>query len=243
MRVKSILDFIAFPFLILKSRGKKITTIDRIFDSIYEIGIESIPLILIVSFFLGLVTTIQTYFQISGMLPQYFLGLTVGRMVMIELAPVLSALVITGRSVSSMAAEIGSMKITEQLDALRVMKIDPLNFLAKPRLIATVIITPLLNGLMLIVTLVVGGLYAELFFNTNFFVFLSGLTNQFSSKIFWVSFVKSLIFGFWCASAGLYYGFNVEGGTKKVGEAVTNAVVTATVFILLLDFIVAFVAF
>ncbi|MCS7258940.1 MAG: ABC transporter permease [candidate division WOR-3 bacterium] len=238
-----IFNFIWFPFSVILASGKPKRTIDRLFDQLYEIGIESLPLIFVTSVFLGLVITIQTYYQISGMLPKYFLGLTVGRMVMIELAPVLSGLVITGRSVSAMAAEIGSMKITEQLDALRVMKIDPKYFLAQPRLLAVVIITPILNGVMLLVTLLIGAIYAQLFYHTDLSVFFYGLTHPFAPRIFWVSFIKSTIFGFWCGASGLYYGFKVEGGTKEVGKAVTNAIVTATVLILVLDFLVALIFF
>ncbi|MEO0071859.1 MAG: ABC transporter permease [candidate division WOR-3 bacterium] len=241
--VTEILNFIKFPFLVILAPGKPKRTIERFVDYLYEIGVESLPLIFISSVFLGLVITIQTHYQISGMLPKYFLGLTVGRMVMIELAPVLSALVITGRTVSAMTAEIGGMKIAEQLDALKIMKIDPKYFLAQPRLLATIIAAPILNGVMLFVTLMVGAIYAMLMYNTNIDVFFYGLTHPFVPRIFWVSFIKSTIFGFWCATSGLYHGFMVEGGTREVGKSVTKAVVTATILILILDFLVALASF
>lgn len=238
-----IKDFIIFPFKCLFSSGKGYKTVERFIDQSYEIGFNSLPLIFIIGFFLGLVTTVQSFYQISNMLPKYFLGLTVGRMVMIELGPVLTAIAVIGRCVSAMAAEIGTMKISEQIDALKTMKISPEYFLGKPRILATLLTLPLLNAIMIVVSLVVGALYAQIFFNTNIDVFFYGITHPFYARDFWASFIKSIFFAFWISSAGVYYGFNVREGAKGVGRAATNAVVMSVVLVLVLDFIAALILF
>ncbi len=241
MIIDEIIQFIQFPFRAIFSEGRISRTYIRIVEQIYEIGIKSLPILFIVAFFTGLVTTVQSAYQISNMLPKYFLGLTVGRMIMIELGPVLTALTITGRCVSAMAAEIGTMKITEQIDALRAFKIDPLNYLVKPRLIAMFITLPLLNGFMILVSLLVGATYAQIFYHTNVDIFFYGLTHPFHVKDFWISFIKSGFFAFWISSAGTYSGFTVRGGAKEVGQAATKAVVISTLLILVLDFIAALI--
>lgn len=227
--------------LFTQDKGAK--TFIRFVDYIYDFGVGSLPLIIIVGFFLGLVTTVQSAYQISNMLPKYFLGLTVGRMVMIELGPVLTAMALIGRCVSAMAAEIGTMKITEQIDALKSLKINPKNYLAKPRILAMLVSLPLLNALMIATALLVGALYGQAFLGTNMQVFFYGLTHPFHPKDFWVSFVKSGFFAFWITTAGIYCGFNVSGGAKEVGKAATNAVVISTVLVLILDFIAATIFF
>lgn len=243
MNFRDVVPFLKFPFESLFSPGKGGKTFRRFIENIYDFGVASIPLVVIVGFFLGLVTTVQSAYQISNMLPKYFLGLTVGRMIMIELGPVLTATALIGRCVSAMAAEIGTMKVTEQLDALKSLKINPQNYLAKPRILAMLVSLPLLNGLMIAVSLLVGAVYAQIFLGTNTQVFFYGITHPFYPKDFWVSFVKSGFFAFWITTAGVYAGFNVSGGAKEVGKAATTAVVISTVLILVLDFIAATIFF
>jgi phospholipid/cholesterol/gamma-HCH transport system permease protein len=177
------------------------------------------------------------------MLPKYFLGLTVGRMIMIELGPVLTALVVTGRSISAMAAEIGTMKISEQIDALKVMRINPENFLAKPRILATLLTLPFLTAIMIAIALVVGAIFAQMFFAINVNDFFYGITHPFYPRDFWAAFIKSVFFAFWISSSGAYFGFQVSGGAKEVGRAATNAVVISSVLILVLDFFAAIILF
>jgi phospholipid/cholesterol/gamma-HCH transport system permease protein len=243
MGLKDIFPFLEFPFQSLFSKGKGAKTASRFVDYTYDFGVASLPLILIVGFFLGLVTTVQSAYQISNMLPKYFLGLTVGRMIMIELGPVLTAMGLIGRCVSAMAAEIGTMKVTEQIDALKTLKIDPRNYLAKPRILAMLVSLPLLNAIMIAASLLVGAIYAQIFLGINLEVFFYGLTHPFYPKDIWVSFIKSGFFAFWITTAGVYCGFNVTGGAKDVGKAATNAVVISTVLVLVLDFIAAKIFF
>ncbi len=215
----------------------------RILYQVYEVGISSLPIILIVAAFVGLVSVVQTTYQVVGTVPRYFVGMTVGRMVLIELGPILTALMVSGRCASSMAAEIGTMRVTEQIDALSIMAIDPYRFLSQPRIIGTFIALPVLTVIAEFDALLVSGVYAHVFLDIPFKVYNYGLTHFFYAKDFYGGLVKSLFFALVIATAGCYHGFRVRGGAREVGRAATYAVVTASILILLLDFLVALVIF
>lgn len=219
------------------------TTKWRILQQVYSIGIGSLPIIVVIAVFTGLVSTVQTSYQIIGSVPRYIIGTTIGRMVMIELGPILTALMVSGRCASSMAAEIGTMRVTEQIDALETMAIDPYRFLSLPRIVATFISVPILTVIAELVALGSGAFYANHFLNIPFSVFNYGLTHFFYAKDFFGGLVKALFFSVVIASAGCYFGFNVKGGAKEVGRAATYAVVTSSIGILLFDFMIALVIF
>lgn len=216
---------------------------ERILHQVYEVGIGSLPIILIVAAFVGLVSVVQTTYQVVGTVPRYFVGMTVGRMVMIELGPILTALMVSGRCASSMAAEIGTMRVTEQIDALEIMAIEPHRFLSLPRIAGTFIALPVLTVIAEFDALLVSGVYAHMFLDVPFGVFNYGLTHFFYARDFFGGLVKSFFFAVVIATAGCYHGFHVQGGAREVGRAATYAVVTASVLILLLDFLVALVIF
>jgi len=138
-------DFSTFFFRSLFIPWKIRTSRSRILEQVFNIGIGSLPIIMIIAAFTGLVSTVQTTYQLIGTVPRYIVGTTVVRMVLIELGPILTALMISGRCASSMAAEIGSMRVTEQIDALEIMAIDPYRFLSLPRIVGTFIALPVLT--------------------------------------------------------------------------------------------------
>ncbi len=219
------------------------TTKERIYEQVHNVGIGSLPIIIIIAAFVGLVTTVQTSYQLIGSVPRYLLGSTVGRMVVIELGPVLTALMVSGRCASSMAAEIGTMRVTEQIDALEVMAIDPYRFLSLPRIIGTVISMPLLCIIAEFDALLFGGLYAHYFLNVPFSVFNYGLTHYFFIRDLFGGLVKTFFFGLVISTAGCYFGFQVTGGAREVGRSATYAVVVSSILILILDFLIALVVF
>lgn len=219
------------------------STWQLILDQVYDIGFGTLPLILVISVFTGLVSTVQTVYQIVGPMPKYILGYTVGRMVLIELGPVLTALMVSGRCASSMAAEIGTMRVTEQIDALEVMAIDPYRFLSLPRIIGTFIALPMLAIISEAVALVVSASYAHYFLETPFSLYNYGLVHFFYARDLFGGLIKTVVFSFVIATSGCYYGFKVQGGAREVGQAATKAVVTASIMILVLDFLVALVVF
>jgi phospholipid/cholesterol/gamma-HCH transport system permease protein len=215
----------------------------RIMRQVYEVGIGSLPIIVIIAAFVGLVSIVQTSYQVAGSVPRYILGMTVGRMVLIELGPILTALMVSGRCASSMAAEIGTMRVTEQIDALEIMAVNPYRFLNLPRIAGTLIALPVLTVIAEFDSLIVAGGYAHFFLKVPFDVFNYGLTHFFYAKDFFGGLAKSFFFALVIATAGCYFGFNVRGGAREVGRAATYAVVTASILILTLDFLIALVIF
>lgn len=215
----------------------------RILEQVYYVGIGSLPIILIIATFVGLVSTVQTSYQLIGTVPRYILGYTVGRMVMIELGPILTALMISGRCASSMAAEIGTMRVTEQIDALETMAIDPYRFLSLPRIIGTFIALPILTVIAELDALLCGAAYAHYFLGVPFSVFNYGLTHFFVARDFFGGLAKSFVFSLVIAASGCYFGFKVKGGAREVGRAATYAVVTSSILVLILDYLVALVVF
>ena len=215
----------------------------RILRQVYDVGINSLPIILVIAAFVGLVSVVQTSYQVAGSMPRYIIGATVGRMVMIELAPILTALMVSGRCASSMAAEIGTMRVTEQIDALEIMAIDPYRFLNLPRIIGTFIALPVLTVIAELDALLLSGAYAHFFLDIPFGVFNYGLTHFFYARDFFGGLAKSLFFSLVIATSGCYFGFKVRGGAREVGKAATLAVVNASILVLVLDFLVALVIF
>lgn len=216
---------------------------DRILEQIDSVGIGSLPIIVIISSFLGLVTTVQLSYQLLGLLPRYFLGATVGRMVLIELGPILTGLIVSGRCSSAMAAEIGTMRVTEQIDALESMAINPYHFLNFPRIFGTMISLPILTIFSEFVAIYAGALYAHAFLNVPLDVYNYGLVRNFFPRDLFGGLLKAFLFSFAISISGCYFGFKVKGGAREVGIATTYAVVTACILILILDFIVALVVF
>lgn len=236
-------DFSAFFVRSLFIPWKMRTTWPRILQQGFSIGIGSLPIITVIAVFTGLVTTVQTSYQLIGFVPRYLIGTTIGRMVLIELGPILTALMIAGRCASSMAAEIGTMRVTEQIDALETMAIDPYRFLGLPRIFATAIVLPLLTMISEAVSLGCSAVYANNFLNIPYSLFTYGLTHYFRMQDLFGGLAKSFFFAFVIATAGCYYGFRVSGGAREVGRAATYAVVTASILILVLDFILALLIF
>src|SRR4030042_6757124 len=216
-------DFSAFLFRSICIPRRLSKTWRMIRDQVYDVGFGTLPFILVIYIFTGLVSTVQTVYQIVGPMPKYILGYTVGRMVLIELGPVLTALMVTGRCASSMAAEIGTMRVTEQIDALEVMAIDPYRFLSLPRIIGTIIALPMLAVISEAVALVVSAVYAHYFLNIPFSLYNYGLVHFFFARDLFGGLIKTVVFSFVIATAGCYYGFKVQGGAREVGQGATKA--------------------
>lgn len=234
--------FIWFLFRSLSLGWNLPRTIPRIVEQLYYNGVKAVPIVVFASIFVGLTTALQTGYQLLGIVPNYFIGMGVGRMLMIELGPVFAAFIVASRSASAMAAEIGSMRISEQIDALQTMAIDPYHFLCLPRILSTTLSLPLLVALMEVIAsftaLVAAG---ALGISSESFIY--GITNFVEVRDFWGGMVKATLFGLLIGTSGCFYGFNVMGGAQELGRATTNAVVTAAVLILISDFVMAVLLF
>jgi phospholipid/cholesterol/gamma-HCH transport system permease protein len=200
-----------------------------------EIGYYSLPYVGMTAVFTGMVLVLQTYtgFNVNaeGLMPQIVV-LSLTR----ELGPVLAALIVAGRIGASMAAEIGTMRVTEQIDALSTLSTNPFKYLIAPRIWAGVTMLPLLVGIGDIIG-VFGGYFVavhKLDFNEGNF-----LKNVYEATKFidvFSGLVKAAVFGFTITLMGCYHGFNSKGGAQGVGKATTNAVATSMILILILDY-------
>ncbi|MBC7661516.1 MAG: ABC transporter permease [Chitinophagaceae bacterium] len=171
------------------------------------------------------------------------LGASTGFALARELAPVVGAFLVTARAGSAMAAEIASMKVNEQIDAMRVMAVDPYNYLVAPRILASVLMMPLLSSLMVVVGVAAAYVVGVYFYNVDVADFFSKIEWIIDTDDLFMGIQKSMLFGFIFASIGCYEGFNAQGGAKGVGRATTRAVVNSYVAILILDFFITYFQF
>jgi phospholipid/cholesterol/gamma-HCH transport system permease protein len=215
----------------------------RLSEQLYRHGVTALPVVLLSGAFVGLTTAVQTSYQLMGVVPKYFVGMGVGRLVLIELAPVLGAFVVAGRSASSIAAEIGAMRETEQIDALMVMGIDPHRFLCLPRIAALVISVPLLVVAMELVAVLVALLISVTLLDVSAYTFTYGITHFITARDFLGGLGKAILFGLVVGTSGCYAGLNSVGGAEGVGRAATQAVIVASALVLGMNFVLAMLFF
>ena len=208
-----------------------------------RIGIGSIPLVVVASAFTGMVASVQTAYQVRDYVPLDFLGAGVAKAIMIELGPVLTALIIAGRVGAGIAAELGTMRVTEQIDALEVMAIDPVRFLVLPRVLAGIIVVPLLTVLGEAVSIIGAAIVSATFLRISYSTFFHGIRLFFLPLDLWGGLAKSLVFGLVITLIGCHFGFNAERGAKGVGKATTLAVVFSSLLILMFDYILGTIIF
>lgn len=202
------------------------------FSSLIRIGFTSLPVIGLTAIFTGAALALNIYdgstrFNAESFLPQ-ILGVSITR----ELGPVLAALMLSGRCASAMAAEIGSMRVTEQIDAMRTLNVKPFQYLIAPRIFATMIALPLLVFIADIIGIYGGWLVSVYLLDFSGPVFINNLFDFLALRDVTSGLIKAIIFGFIIALMGCYYGFNSAGGAQGVGAATRTAVVASAVFIL-----------
>lgn len=212
-------------------------------DQIVLIGVTSLPIVIATSFFSGAVTAHQAIFQGKDYVPDVYVGMSVIKAFMIELGPILTALVVGGRCGSAITAEIGSMKITEQIDALETLAIDPIRYLVVPRVIGGAIALPLLTVVANTLGCIGGGACAIVIHNIKPLTYLAGLKFHFMQHELWGGLLKALVFGIIIGMMGSYHGFKATGGTEGVGKATTRSVVSIFVLVLLSDFVISQIVF
>ncbi len=241
--IKEFGDIVIFLGRILRTIPRIPGSTKLIFDSMLEIGVRSLPIVLVISVFAGATTAWQANYQLEGYISMRYLGTAVSKSIILELGPVLTGLVIAGRVGASIAASLGAMRVTEQIDALSTMAIDPVRYLVLPRVIASMVMVPLLTIYSCFFGIIAGMFVSMYLLNVSMGIFIFGLRHYFYISDLVVCLVKSLVFGTGLSVLGCYYGFNTSGGAEGVGRAAIKAYVAASVFILLSDFIVAYIAF
>jgi phospholipid/cholesterol/gamma-HCH transport system permease protein len=207
-----------------------------VLDQMDIIGVGSLPIVLLTGFFIGAVMVLQTAAQFERFGQTALTADVVSLALVRELGPSITGLLVAGRNSSGIASELGSMLVTEQVDAMRAMGTDPIRKLVTPRVIATTLMLPLLTALADLLGLIGGYLVSAFTLRLNAVTFWTRALNilEFSDLMQGLS--KPIVFGLILSTVGCYQGLNVKGGTQGVGRATTQAVVTSSVFILITNF-------
>jgi phospholipid/cholesterol/gamma-HCH transport system permease protein len=207
------------------------------------IGVGSLGLVFVVSFFIGAVAAVQAAYQFSSVVPLKYIGAVILRSVIIELGPVLTALVVGGRVGASIAAELGTMKVTEQIDALRAMAIQPVRYLVVPRVVAALVMLPVITVFSDAIAIFGGYLVSVFSIGVSTHTYVIGLRDYFFLKDLSSGLLKAFFFGGIIGTMGCHFGFTAEGGAEGVGQATTRAVVASCVLVLISDYVLATVLF
>jgi phospholipid/cholesterol/gamma-HCH transport system permease protein len=200
------------------------------------VGVGSLPIILLVGFFSGAVSAQQAISALRIFNQERFVGATVGLSLAQELAPVFTALMITARAGSGMATELGSMRITEQIDALTTFAVDPVQYLITPRIVATILMMPVMTMVFNVVGLFGAYLFSIYLENIDLGQFIEQFRYWTDPKDYIIGIAKAAVFGLTLSVAACFQGFNVRGGAKEVGLATTQAVVAGSVSVLVSDY-------
>jgi phospholipid/cholesterol/gamma-HCH transport system permease protein len=203
-----------------------------------KLGLASVGIVAIISVFMGAVLAIQMAFNIdTPLIPSYTIGYVTRQSVELEFAPTIISLILAGKVGSRIASEIGTMRVTEQIDALEIMGINPATFLILPKIIASMIINPFLIMMSMILA-VSGGWLAGIF--TGLFPsaeYIYGIQSFFHMYDLFYAIVKTIVFAFVIASISAYCGYYTKGGALEVGEASTNGVVYSSIAIIFMNLI------
>lgn len=215
---------------------KKPPKIKHILKYMEEIGVNAAPLIVLTGFFTGGVLVVETYPTFHKFNAEFLMGALVSLSLARELSPVLVALLVIARSGSAFAANIGTMRITEQIDALEVMAVNPLRYLVTPRLIAAILMVPALT-VFSYVSGVIGGYFTSVYvYGINEYMYWEKLKDFTELKDILGGLYKSAVFGAILTIITSYFGYITKGGAEGVGRSTTTAVVVASVLILILDY-------
>ena len=210
----------------------------RMVNEIYKLGVDSIPLVVVISLFIGAVIAIQMQLNIaSPLIPAYAVGLTTRDLVLLEFSASSLCLIRSGKGGANIASEIGTMRVTEQIDALDIMGVNSANFLVLPKVAAFLLFIPVLC-IMSMGTSIIGGFCVAIF--TDIITvsrYTYGLQAFFNEWYVWYALIKCLVFSVIITSVASFRGYYVKGGALEVGKASTDAVVTSSILILFFDVI------
>ena len=207
-----------------------------------HIGVNSLPLVIIIAIFTGAVAAWQAAYQLKGVAPMSFLGTATSRAIITELGPVLTAIVIAGRVGASIAAELGSMKVTEQIDALRAMATSPIKYLVVPRFLACAIMMPILV-IFADVAGIIGGLFMSIYLGVPGIFFIAQAEKFLFPGDILAGIIKGMAFGIIIALVGCYKGLYASGGAEGVGQSTSSSAVNSYILIILADFFLNWVIY
>ena len=211
----------------------------QLIKEIYKLGVDSLWIVVIISVFIGTVIAIQILLNISSpLIPQFTIGYTTREIILLEFSSSIMCLILAGKVGSNIASEIGTMRVTEQIDAMEIMGVNSANFLILPKMTGMMVFIPVLV-IFSMFTGILGGIAASYSTGTGMTPasFEYGLQFYFNQFYIWYSIIKSVVYAFIISSIASYYGYHVKGGALEVGKASTNAVVMSSIMILLADVI------
>lgn len=237
-KVESVQDYLLLAFRSVANIFRKPLYMADIVQQADQIGVGSLPIVVLTGFFTGGVLALQTSNTLERFGSLTLVGQLVSTSMVRELGPVLTGLMVAGRNSSGMASELGSMVVTEQIDAMRALGTDPMKKLVTPRVMATVFMLFFLSIISDLVGLAGGLMVARLLLNLDAHQYWSSAWQSLVFQDIFMGLLKPVMFGFIIATVGCYYGMTARGGTQGVGRATTQAVVAASVFILVTDFFV-----
>ncbi len=217
--------------------------LENLIDQMIFIGMDSFYVVGLTGLFTGMVLSLQAYYAAKIVGVTYMIGPTVALSMLRELGPVLTALMITARCGSSMASEIGTMKVTEQIDALEVMAVDPYYFLSVPRVLAAMIMLPVMAVLCSLIGIIGGYIVYVYFLGLNHLTYIDKIYQYVKLSDIYNGLLKAVFFGAILSIISTYKGFQTSGGAKGVGKFTTQAVVLSSVYILFADYILTSILF
>ncbi len=210
---------------------------ELLFREIDDLGLKSMGIIMFISFFVGGVVAIQTALNVdSPFIPKYLIGFATTRGIILEFAPTFMSIILAGKVGSYITSSMGTMRVTEQIDAIEVMGINSLNYLVLPKILAALFFYPLLILLSMFLGIVGGyyaGLLTDLFFSEDY---IYGVRLDFNPYYIKYALTKTVVFAFIITTIPAYHGFYVKGGSLEVGRASTKAVVWTSIVIILLNY-------
>ena len=210
---------------------------EMLFREIDDLGLKSMGIIVFISFFVGGVVAIQTALNVDNpFIPKYLIGFATKRGIILEFAPTFMSIILAGKVGSFITSSMGTMRVTEQIDAIEVMGINSLNYLVLPKILAALFFYPLLILLSMFVGIIGGyyaGLLTDLFFSEDY---IYGIQLDFDPYFIKYALTKTVVFAFVIATIPAYHGFYVKGGSLEVGRASTRAVVWTSIVIILLNY-------
>jgi phospholipid/cholesterol/gamma-HCH transport system permease protein len=238
----STLDFIASYGRFggfLANAGAALTDVSTwaplLFLQMRRLGVDSLPIALFLAGFTGIVLALQASYTFTGAIPLYFVGTLVGKTMILELGPVLTGLALSGRVGANIAAQLGTMRVSEQIDALDTLAYDPMAYLVVPRVLAGTLMFPVVVIFSNTIGIAAGWITAINMLDMSTEEFIRGLRLFYEPFDLAYSLIKTTSFGFLITIVGCYQGFTTEGGAEGVGISTTRAVVYSSMLILLFD--------
>lgn len=235
--ISNIGKYFNMLFIVFSKPEKAKVFRKRVFDEIELIGIKSIPIVALLSTFMGGVIALQTASNMdSPLLPEYTIGYITRSSTILEFSPTIISLILAGKVGSNIASEIGTMRVTEQIDALEIMGVNSLAFLVLPKILGAVLFFPLLLVFSIGLSLIGGWLSVVMSGLSSTETYVYGLRSFFEFGNIIYALVKSVTFGFIIVSVSSFYGYYTSGGALDVGRSSTQAVVSSSIVILICNF-------